>query len=150
MQALLWTTLLYQAKATRVTIYAGYNASAMFAYGDYCFRALLVGMESGLDWDRLAAAVRAARGARSQKDIGKQGGPSDTTIGKIESGEWRPKRAFNDTLDKLDTGLGWRAGSAQRVLHGGGPSPMFCVSGTTQDHNQQPRRQHAPRHRHIA
>lgn len=76
------------------------------------------------DWERLGRYVRAARGPRSQKDIAANGGPSDTTIGKIEAGVWRPTRAVNQTLAKLDKGLGWAPGSAARILDGGEPTPL--------------------------
>lgn len=79
-------------------------------------------MTTAPDWARLAAAVRAARGPRTQKSITDAGGPSDTTIGKIEANEWRPTRGVNDTLNKLDNGLGWEPGSAARILAGGEPS----------------------------
>lgn len=49
------------------------------------------------------------------------GGPSNTTIGKIEGGIWRPTRGVGDTLEKLDHGLGWAKGSSANVLRGGEP-----------------------------
>lgn len=74
-------------------------------------------------WDRLAYYVSAHRARRgmSQKAVTKNGGPSDTTLGKIEAGKWRPQRGVDETLDKLDHGLGWEPGSASRVLAGGEP-----------------------------
>lgn len=98
----------------------------MFAERDYCLpkiSGIVGGMQMHPDWARLAAAVRSARGLRTQKAIADAGGPSDTTIGKIEANEWRPKRGVGDTLDKLDKGLGWSPGSAERILAGGDPTP---------------------------
>lgn len=81
-----------------------------------------------LDWDRLGDYVRAARGARSQKAIHAAGGPTDTTLGKIETKQWRPRRGVDETLQKLDAGLGWVPGSAAAILRGGDPTP---AGGTT-------------------
>jgi hypothetical protein len=72
-------------------------------------------------WERLAEHVRAQRGQRTQKAVTAAGGPSDTTIGKIETARWRPSRGGDDTLQKLDIGLGWRAGSSAAILAGGSP-----------------------------
>lgn len=76
-------------------------------------------MTNVLHWDLLAQAVRAARGARTQAAIHENGGPSDTTIGKIEADEWRPRRGVEDTLRKLDDGLEWPPGTAGRILRDG-------------------------------
>lgn len=57
----------------------------------------------------------------SQEDVTARGGPSDTTLTKIENVEWNPTRP-NETLRKLDVGLGWEPGSARRVLDGGEPA----------------------------
>ncbi|RPA64892.1 XRE family transcriptional regulator [Gordonia oryzae] len=71
------------------------------------------------DWLRLANEVRSRRLrlGLTQIEVAKRGGPSDTTLSKIEAGTWRPKRAAN-TLRKVDQGLGWSAGSATGVLEG--------------------------------
>jgi hypothetical protein len=74
-----------------------------------------------LRWDLLAHWVRKARGARSQRSVHADGGPTDTTLGKIETGQWRPTRAVSETLDKLEKGLGWQPGDAARILRGGTP-----------------------------
>lgn len=105
---------------------AGQALPGMFAKRDYClpkFSGIVGRMESDLDWARLGRYVRSERGPRSQKDVAESGGPSDETISKIERGQWRPQRSVKDTLDKLDAGLGWPAGSADRVLRGGEPIP---------------------------
>ncbi|MCX8559823.1 hypothetical protein OS122_02775 [Mycolicibacterium mucogenicum] len=75
-------------------------------------------MDTEPRWEQLAVAVKVARGLRSQKAIAEAGGPSDTTIGKIEANEWRPTRAVEDTLRKLDEGLGWGLGTAAAILAG--------------------------------
>jgi len=75
-------------------------------------------MDNEPRWEQLAVAVKAARGMRSQKAIADAGGPSDTTISKIEANEWRPTRAVEETLRKLDQGLAWGAGTAAGILAG--------------------------------
>lgn len=79
-------------------------------------------MQRDPDWGRLATYVKTYRGPRSQQAIHDSGGPSDTTIGKIEAGTWHPTRGVDDTLRKLDKGLGWTVGSAASVLAGGDPT----------------------------
>jgi hypothetical protein len=96
----------------------------MFAQQSYClpnFSGIVGLVNDDLQWDRLGPYVIAARGPRSQKAIQRLGGPSDTIIGKIENNHWRPKRAVDDTLAKLDKGLDWEQGSALRILRGGEP-----------------------------
>lgn len=82
-------------------------------------------------WDRLAYYVTAFRSTRgmSQKAVSANGGPSDTTLSKIETGEWRPTRGVDQTLEKLDAGLGWQPGSASQVLAGG--EPVYRVTAET-------------------
>jgi hypothetical protein len=82
----------------------------------HCWR-----MDDGLNWERLARYVRAARGPRSQKAIHLAGGPTDTTISKIEGNEWRPTRGVDQTLEKLEKGLEWQPGDAARILRGQEP-----------------------------
>lgn len=79
------------------------------------------------DPKRLAAYVVRRREERawSQIDVWRRGGPSNSTLTKIESGDWVP---FAATLRKLDAGLGWRLGSAQAVLDGGEPTLAPDVS----------------------
>lgn len=99
--------------------------AALFAERHYCLPNIwgIVGNmnEEVLQWDRLGHWVRNARGARSQKAIHLLGGPTDTTIGKIETGQWRPTRAVSETLEKLEKGLGWNPGDATRILRGEEP-----------------------------
>lgn len=78
-------------------------------------------MNKERDWERLATFARAARGSRSQKAIDKAGGPSHTTLGKIERAEWRPTRGVDDTIAKLETVYGWEPGSVDAILAGGSP-----------------------------
>jgi protein involved in polysaccharide export with SLBB domain len=78
-------------------------------------------MADDMDWSRLGQYVRRARGPRSQKAIRAAGGPTDTTISKIEANEWRPTRGVDQTLEKLEKGLGWQPGDATRVLSGEEP-----------------------------
>lgn len=85
-------------------------------------------MDEKLQWARLGEYVRAARGARTQKAIHALGGPTDTTIGKIESGQWRPTRGVDQTLEKLDKGLGWQPGAATRILQGQEPADEQMIS----------------------
>jgi hypothetical protein len=78
------------------------------------------------DWERLSAAVLKRRTAEgwTQQDVWDRGGPSDTLQSEIEQNRWRPTRTVKQTLDKIDAGLKWQAGSAQRVLTGGDPLPI--------------------------
>jgi transcriptional regulator with XRE-family HTH domain len=73
-------------------------------------------------WDRLGQFVRQRRTQLGLSQ--KLGGPSDTTVGKIEAGKWRPKRGVVATLHKIDTALHWAAGSSSRILAGGDPTPL--------------------------
>ena len=72
--------------------------------------------------ERLARYVRARREelGLSQGDVSARGGPSDTTLSKIEAGTGGLSRA---SVSKLDTALAWARGSARRVLDGGEPEP---------------------------
>lgn len=60
----------------------------------------------------------------SQEDVAAAGGPTDTTLGKIENCEWTPGNR-KVTLRKLDAGLRWEPGSAVRTLAGGDPTPIL-------------------------
>ena len=72
------------------------------------------------DWRRFGEVVRNARlvAGLSQKTIAERGGPSDTTLTKIEMGTWRPTRSTEVTLRKLEIGFGWDQGTAPRLLSG--------------------------------
>lgn len=54
----------------------------------------------------------------SQLAVGQRGGPSTSTLTKIEAG--LPPEPSIATLRKLDAALGWTDGSSYRVLRGGG------------------------------
>ena len=54
----------------------------------------------------------------TQDQVAARGGPSDTTLTRIEAGE--PPVPMAATLRKLDVGLSWTPGSARRVLDGTG------------------------------
>lgn len=74
------------------------------------------------DPQRLGRYVKARREelGLSQDDVASRGGPSDTTLGKIEAGTGGLSRI---SLTKLDESLSWTAGSARLVLEGGEPVP---------------------------
>ncbi|MGI6797989.1 helix-turn-helix domain-containing protein [Gordonia sihwensis] len=59
-----------------------------------------------------------------QDELGRRGGPSTTTLTKVENAVTPQLAAV--TLLRLDMGLGWEPGSSARVLAGGHPS---VVSG---------------------
>jgi hypothetical protein len=77
-----------------------------------------------MDLERFARIVYERRIALglTQQEIADAGGPTDTTMTKIENAEWKPGNR-KTTLRKLDVGLQWETGSAQRVLAGGEPTP---------------------------
>jgi protein involved in polysaccharide export with SLBB domain len=105
----------------------------MFAEWGLClpnFSCIVGLMADDMDWARLGQYVRRARGPRTQKAIRAAGGPTDTTIGKIESNEWRPTRGVDKTLEKLEKGLGWQPGDAARVLSGDEPRGSVEVQPT--------------------
>lgn len=96
----------------------------MFAKSRFClpnFCGIVGSMEDGLDWERLARYVRTARGPRTRNAIHNNGGPTDTTIAKIETNDWHPTRGVDQTLEKLENGLGWTKGDATRILKGEEP-----------------------------
>lgn len=74
------------------------------------------------DMARLGAAVAARRAELrlSQEEVAKRGGPSTTTLSKIELG--MTDNVSRQTLEKLDRGLDREPGWAQRVLSGIDPS----------------------------
>lgn len=87
-------------------------------------------------WDRLGQFVRQRRTQLGLSQ--KLGGPSDTTVGKIEAGKWRPKRGVVATLHKIDTALHWTAGSSSHILAGGDPTPLPSESVATNPVQQSP------------
>lgn len=93
-------------------------------------------MQTEPNWGLLAARVRSARGLRSQKAISAAGGPSDTTLSKIEADEWRPTRGVDETLTKLDQGLGWPAGTAAAILSGHDPAALPPIPPAHKDRRQ--------------
>jgi len=75
----------------------------------------------------------------SQSEVADAGGPSDTTLSKLENEG--VDVVSNQTLKKLDAPLRWRAGSARAVLYGAEPAeivdatveaPAASVGGSTQ------------------
>lgn len=77
----------------------------------------------GIDQAGFGQQVRARREelGLTQAQVREAGGPSDTTLTKIESGEGpAPSRA---TLRKLEQALHWAEGSALTTLGGGEPVP---------------------------
>lgn len=106
----------------------------MFAERHFClpkFLGIVGDMEKDRDWHRLARFARAARGSRSQKSVDALGGPSHTTLGKIERAEWRPTRAVDDTVEKLERAYQWQPGSVDAILAGGDPTPLDTPVDTT-------------------
>lgn len=69
------------------------------------------------DTERLGQAILARRDhlALNQQEVAAAGGPSDTTLSKLENGA--VDNVSNATLKKLDLGLQWVSGSARRVLY---------------------------------
>lgn len=58
----------------------------------------------------------------TQLEIWQAGGPSNTTLGKIENAEI--DNLTRTTARKLDKGLAWEPGSARRVWEGGEATPL--------------------------
>lgn len=76
---------------------------------------------TGPNLKRLAEYVKTRRehlGLR-QDEVGEHGGPSTTTLTKVENAT--PPAPAPVTLRKLDVGMGWKAGSARQVMFGGYP-----------------------------
>lgn len=74
---------------------------------------------------RLGRAVLARRDELdlSQLDVAAAGGPSDTTLSRIENG--LATSVSKITLRRLDAALAWNSGSARRVYTGtGDPTPL--------------------------
>lgn len=74
--------------------------------------------------ERLRDAVLARRRDldATQLEIWQAGGPSNTTLGKIENAEI--ENLTRTTARKLDKGLEWEQGSARRVWEGGEATPL--------------------------
>lgn len=84
--------------------------------------------------DRLGRYVLARREdlGLSQEDIAAAGGPSTTTLSKLELG--KSKEPIARTLRLLDKALFWEPGSAENVLRGGEPE----ATSDSPIHNTQP------------
>jgi hypothetical protein len=83
---------------------------------------------------RLGAAIRRARRELRdppQAEIAIAAGLSVATFQKLEGGT--PGRYQPRTLDKLDRGLQWQEGSAERVIAGGSPLPLGAPRATVSD-----------------
>jgi transcriptional regulator with XRE-family HTH domain len=85
------------------------------------------------DIERLGAYVEARRKelGLSQADLAGRGGPSDTTISKIELG--RATRILPKTARELDLALRWAAGSSEAIMTGGEPSLAGSASPDLSD-----------------
>lgn len=73
------------------------------------------------DIERLGTYVKARREelGLTQKDLARHGGPSDTTVSKIEMG--KTDRIQPKTARELDEALRWRSGSSESIMAGGKP-----------------------------
>lgn len=58
----------------------------------------------------------------NQIELGDAGGPSNTTLTKVEGGTL--EELTRTTARKLDVGLRWLPGSARKVWEGGDPTPI--------------------------
>lgn len=76
-----------------------------------------------LDWERLGRYVRHRRDKEldmTQLDVQTAGGPSTATMRLIEGGH--QKQGYSSmTIAALETALGWKHGSATKILVGGEP-----------------------------
>ena len=105
-----------QAQLTRLSL----------AEPDYClpnFFGTLAAMTE-LDLPRFGRLVRTRREELGiqQEEVDDHGGPSSTTMSRVERGIAPPSAK---TLRKLDAGLQWQQGSAVRALEGGDPTPVL-------------------------
>lgn len=99
--------------------------TVLLAKGTGCLPQLtasLMGMAQ--DIARLGVYVEARRKelGLSQADLAARGGPSDTTVSKIELG--RAQRIQAKTARELDDALEWLPGSSEVVMSGGYPTPL--------------------------
>jgi len=79
-----------------------------------------VTVETDLDWDALASAVRARREElRLPQDLVSRGGPSEFTVRKIERAETDAIRSRTKT--QLEQVLQWQRGDVDRILAGQAP-----------------------------
>lgn len=74
-------------------------------------------------WQRLGRRIKAERGRKgfaTAADLARAAGVSVRTVETVESGthSGRPRET---TLAKIERALGWREGSAERVVAGGRP-----------------------------
>ena len=60
----------------------------------------------------------------SRDQVAKRGGPSDTTLVRIEMPTAQTSLPKRGTLDRLDIGLSWVSGSAEAALRGEAPTPL--------------------------
>lgn len=92
----------------------------MFAK-DFCHS---YGVDGRPDLTRFGQIVRERRErlGRQQDRMTDYGGPSSTTMSKIERGDL--SHPSPSTLRKLDTGLEWQPGSAATTLAGGTPHEL--------------------------
>jgi predicted GIY-YIG superfamily endonuclease len=75
-------------------------------------------------WKRLGEVIRQERGRRrlSQRSVAQDGRLDIAVLRGIEAGE--TTRYTLDQLERLHFGMGWQAGSVERVLQGGDPEPL--------------------------
>jgi hypothetical protein len=96
-----------------------------FAYCGFCLPNFsgIVGPMAERQWERLGKAVLERRTSKgwTQQEVWEQGGPSDSLQTDIEQLRWQPTRNPRETLKKIDNGLDWVPGSADRVTKGGDP-----------------------------
>ena len=91
------------------------------------------------DLERLADYTKRRRDALNltSVDVAGRGGPSDTTLAKIETASANPRA---QTLKKLDRALGWKQGSAQVILTGGEPDELESAELISPHHEPGPQR----------
>lgn len=89
-----------------------------------CCHALVHHERMSRDWARLAEAIEAEREAKNltQVALAKAAGVSESTIQNLESGAERKRTPAS--LPAVERALGWAAGSGEKVLDGGDPSPV--------------------------
>jgi len=84
---------------------------------------LIVGvtLEQRTRFGALVAARRSELGRLSRDDVHAAGGPSDTTLARLENPDSQMPPPRKATFPKLDLGLQWVPGSAARAWAGGDP-----------------------------
>ena len=90
-------------------------------------------MDEDAPYVRLGRAVKLRRCRRgwSLAAVSAAGGPSHTTLLRIEQAQL--DKLTEATLAKLDAGLHWTRGSAAAVIAGGDPTPEEVTAGTVID-----------------